>query len=40
MVYELHCFSAINGDAVSMSMIQEGNRPFKHWFPEKMQMLF
>jgi len=40
MGYELHCFPAIDGEVVSMIMIQEGNCPFKHWVPENMQMLF
>jgi hypothetical protein len=40
MGYELHCFPAINGEVVSMSMLQEGHCPFNNWLPEKMQMLF
>jgi hypothetical protein len=40
MGYELHCYPAINGEAVSQNMIDKGNCPFNNWFPEKMQMLF
>jgi len=40
MGYELHCYPAIEGAAVSQSMIDKGNCPFPNWLPEKMQMLF
>ncbi len=40
MGYELHCYPAIDGETVTHSMIKQGNCPFNHWLPEKMQMLF
>ena len=40
MGYELHCFPVIDGQVVSMSMLKQGNCPFVHWVPEKMQLLF
>jgi hypothetical protein len=40
MGYELHCYPAIDGEVVSMTMIKQGNCPFNHWLPENMQILF
>jgi hypothetical protein len=40
MGYELHCYPAVDGEVVTLSMIDKGNCPFNSWQPEKMQMLF
>ncbi|TMM44772.1 hypothetical protein [Colwellia ponticola] len=38
--YALHCYPAIDGQAVTPHMISQGNCPFNNWLPEKMQILF
>jgi hypothetical protein len=40
MGYELHCYPAVDGQAVTHNMIDKGMCPFKNWRPESMQMLF
>jgi len=38
--YALHCYPALDGEAVTHNMISHGKCPFSNWLPEKMQILF